>query len=91
MKLASLKTGRSSSSSERDGRLVVVSRDLTHCVDASHIAPNLQAALDDSGTIFSHLADLAESLANRTLKPGGPVPFYYEMRRKVRRDIIRIA
>jgi fumarylacetoacetate (FAA) hydrolase len=39
MKLASLKHGR-------DGRLVVVSRDLTRYVDASHIAPSLQAALD---------------------------------------------
>jgi fumarylacetoacetate (FAA) hydrolase len=39
MKLASLKHGR-------DGRLVVVSRDLTRYADASHIAPSLQAALD---------------------------------------------
>ena len=30
----------------RDGRLVVVSRDLAWCTDARHIAPNLQAALD---------------------------------------------
>ena len=56
MKLASLKSGR-------DGRLVVVSRDLTHYVDANHIAPNLQAALDDDGgVVFGHLTDLAESL-----------------------------
>ena len=40
MKLASLKGGR-------DGRLVVVSRDLAWCADAGHIAPTLQAALDD--------------------------------------------
>lgn len=41
MKLATLKDGT------RDGRLVVVSRDLTHCADAGAIAPTLQAALDD--------------------------------------------
>lgn len=40
MKLASLKSGR-------DGRLVVVSRDLETYVDASDVAPTLQAALDD--------------------------------------------
>ena len=39
MKLASLKSGR-------DGALVVVSRDLTRCVSAGHIAPTLQHALD---------------------------------------------
>jgi fumarylacetoacetate (FAA) hydrolase len=39
MKLASLKSGR-------DGALVVVSRDLTRCVAAGHIAPTLQHALD---------------------------------------------
>ena len=41
MKLATLRDG------SRDGRLVVVSRDLTRCSDARHIAPTLQAALDD--------------------------------------------
>ncbi len=40
MKLASLKNGR-------DGRLVVVSRDLSRCADASAVAPTMQAALDD--------------------------------------------
>ena len=40
MKLASLKGGR-------DGRLVVVSRDITRCCTADGIAPTLQAALDD--------------------------------------------
>ncbi len=39
MKLASLKQGR-------DGRLVVVSRDLTRATEATEIAPTLQAALD---------------------------------------------
>lgn len=40
MKLASLKGGR-------DGRLVVVSRDLTRWLDASDVAATMQAALDD--------------------------------------------
>ncbi|MFN7621459.1 MAG: FAA hydrolase family protein, partial [bacterium] len=40
MKLASLKHGR-------DGRLVIVSRDLAWFTDAFLIAPTLQAALDD--------------------------------------------
>lgn len=56
MKLASLRNGR------RDGRLVVVSRDLTRCTDASYLVPTLQAALDDWRRIAPHLAALAESL-----------------------------
>jgi len=31
----------------RDGKLVVVSKDNTRCVDATDVAPNLQAAMDD--------------------------------------------
>lgn len=41
MKLATLKNKR------RDGQLILVSRDLTRAVDASDIAPTLQAAIDD--------------------------------------------
>ncbi|MHA1543725.1 MAG: fumarylacetoacetate hydrolase family protein, partial [Alphaproteobacteria bacterium] len=40
MKLASLKEGR-------DGRLVVVSKDLKRMTPAGDIAPTLQAALDN--------------------------------------------
>ena len=40
MKLATLKNG------SRDGRLVVVSRDLTRASEAGTVAPTLQAALD---------------------------------------------
>ena len=40
MKLASLKSGR-------DGKLIVVSRDMSRAVSAETIAPTLQAALDD--------------------------------------------
>ncbi|MDN2566231.1 fumarylacetoacetate hydrolase family protein [Aquibium sp. A9E412] len=56
MKLATLKNGT------RDGRLVVVSRDLTRCTDAAFLAPTLQAALDDWRRIAPHLEALAESL-----------------------------
>lgn len=56
MKLATLKNGM------RDGKLVVVSRDLTRFTDASFLAPNLQAALDDWHRMSPHLAALAESL-----------------------------
>ncbi len=55
MKLASLKQGR-------DGRLVVVSRDLSRCTDATHIAPTLQAALDDWTTLAPQLEDLSGQL-----------------------------
>lgn len=56
MKLATLKNGR------RDGRLVVVSRDLTRCTDASFLVPTLQAAMDDWRRISPHLEAMAESL-----------------------------
>jgi fumarylacetoacetate (FAA) hydrolase len=56
MKLATLKNGR------RDGKLVVVSKDLTRYTDASFLVPTLQAALDDWRRIAPHLEALAESL-----------------------------
>ena len=55
MKLASLKHGR-------DGRLVVVSRDLTRCAAAEGSAPTMQAALDDWATTAPLLAALAARL-----------------------------
>jgi fumarylacetoacetate (FAA) hydrolase len=55
MKLASLKHGR-------DGRLVIVSRDLAWFTDAFLIAPTLQAALDDWDRLEPDLRALAESL-----------------------------
>ncbi len=63
MKLASLRNGA------RDGRLVVVSDDLTRCTDAGAIAPTLQDALDDWLRTAPQLAALAESLEH------GAVPF----------------
>ena len=55
MKLASLAHGR-------DGRLVVVSRDLTRATDAFPVVATLQAALDDWQRHAPRLADLAEGL-----------------------------
>ena len=55
MKLASLK-------SSLDGRLVIVSRDLTRTVLASSIAPTMQAALDNWSGIAPALAARAEKL-----------------------------
>ncbi|TNC14106.1 fumarylacetoacetate hydrolase family protein [Methylobacterium terricola] len=55
MKLASLKHGR-------DGRLVVVSRDLTRATDAFIVVPTLQQALDDWERYAPALEALAEQL-----------------------------
>ncbi|MEM9839551.1 MAG: fumarylacetoacetate hydrolase family protein [Pseudomonadota bacterium] len=55
MKLASLKSGR-------DGKLVVVSRDLSRCASAESIAPTLQAALDNWSVCSAQLQALADDL-----------------------------
>lgn len=55
MKLASLMHGR-------DGRLVVVSQDLTRATDAFPVVSTLQAALDDWDRHAPRLADLAVGL-----------------------------
>lgn len=55
MKLASLKDGR-------DGKLVVVSKDLKRMTPATEIAPTLQAAIDDWANVFLRLRGLYESL-----------------------------
>jgi fumarylacetoacetate (FAA) hydrolase len=60
MKLGSLKEGR-------DGRLVVVSDDLAWCADARHLAPTLQAALDDWAKVEPQLRLLATDLAHGTI------------------------
>ena len=52
MKLATLKDGR-------DGRLVVVSRDLARCASAANVAPTLQAALDSWATARPALESIA--------------------------------
>jgi len=55
MKLASLKHGR-------DGRLVVVSRDLSRAADASAVAPTLREALDDWAAAEPRLIEIADAL-----------------------------
>ena len=60
MKLGSLPGGR-------DGRLVVVSEDLAWCADAAHIAPTLQAALDDWAEVAPRLELLATDLAHEAI------------------------
>ncbi|HYK80132.1 MAG TPA: hypothetical protein VEU95_10910, partial [Micropepsaceae bacterium] len=55
MKLASLKHGR-------DGRLLVVSRDLTRAQAVADIAPTLQAALDHWTETAPRLMELSETL-----------------------------
>jgi fumarylacetoacetate (FAA) hydrolase len=79
MKLASLKD-------RRDGRLVVVSRDLSRCADASAVAPTLQAALDNWDAALPRLTEIADSLeANRIahlsfdpVKCSSPLPRAYQ-------------
>jgi len=56
MKLATLRDGT------RDGALLVVSRDLKQAVPADHIAPTLQAALDDWNYLAPQLETLSEEL-----------------------------
>jgi len=56
MKLATLKN------STRDGRLVVVSRDLTRCSEVGHIARTLQDALDDWDHVAPRLGRVAQGL-----------------------------
>ncbi len=56
MKLATLRNGA------RDGRLVVVSRDLTQAADAGAIAATLQTALDDWARVAPRLEALAAQL-----------------------------
>src|SRR5687768_1985173 len=55
MKLGSLGSGR-------DGRLVVVSRDLARAVEAQRVAPTLQAALDRWSELAPALTRLAQEL-----------------------------
>jgi len=63
VKLASLKRGG------RDGRLVIVSRDLTRCLAVPGIAPTLQAALDDWDSIAPRLAARAAALDANPAQP----------------------
>jgi fumarylacetoacetate (FAA) hydrolase len=79
VKLASLKSGR-------DGKLVVVSNDLAWYADAGHIAPTLQAALDDWDRVLPDLQNLAIDLEHETIpmqrfhehKAAAPLPRAYQ-------------
>jgi len=68
MKLATL------DDDSRDGRLVVVSNDLTRCTDARRIAPTLQAALDDWPRLAPELAALARALESGSV----PIERFHE-------------
>jgi fumarylacetoacetate (FAA) hydrolase len=63
VKLATLRRGG------RDGRLVVVSRDLTRCQLVPGIAPTLQAALDDWASLAPRLAERAAALELTSSQP----------------------
>ena len=67
MKLASLKSGR-------DGRLVIVSNDLTRYTDAGRVALTLQAALDDWTNVEPGLRELAQGLESGSV----PVERFHE-------------
>jgi len=80
VKVASLKQ-------DRDGTLVVVSRDLARCVVAAGIAPTLQAALDNWADAAPHLSQLYYSLNDgwvegeeifRTDECASPLPRAYQ-------------
>ncbi len=58
MKLATLKD------TTRDGKLVVVSKDLTRCSEVGHIARSLQAALDDWDHVGPRLLRVADGIEN---------------------------
>jgi fumarylacetoacetate (FAA) hydrolase len=80
MKLATLKD------STRDGRLVVVSKDLTRCSDVGHIARTLQAALDDwehAGPRLGRVAEGIETGSQPTMRfhehdAASPLPRAYQ-------------
>ncbi|MEP3421813.1 MAG: fumarylacetoacetate hydrolase family protein [Erythrobacter sp.] len=61
MKLATLNDGT------RDGKLVVVSKDLTRCCAAGYIAPTMQAALDNWARIAPELEVLARDVEHETV------------------------
>lgn len=79
MKLASLKSGR-------DGKLVVVSRDLKRMTSAEGIAATMQEAIDNWGNVFPKLRALYETLnsgavdgeAFEEAKCASPLPRAYQ-------------
>lgn len=61
MKLASLKQ-------DRDGKLIVVSKDLSKYVDADNIAPTMQMALDNWEVVEAKLKSLSDDLISGKVK-----------------------
>jgi len=61
MKLATLNDGT------RDGKLVVVSKDLTRCCAAGYIAPTMQAALDNWARVAPELELLATDVEHEAV------------------------
>ncbi len=78
MKLASLRT------QARDGALIVVSKDGTRYLPAQHVAPHLQAALDQWDACQAKLQALSDELQAGAGQPlelkqlGAPLPRAYE-------------
>jgi fumarylacetoacetate (FAA) hydrolase len=80
MRLATFRDG------SRDGRLSLVRQDGTRLADASHIARNLQAALDDWDSIEPLLREMDAELENGRIATGplllhqlqAPLPRAYE-------------
>ena len=68
MKLASLRDGTP------EGRLVVVSRDVTLCSDARHVAPTLRAALEE----WASVAPALDLIARGVESGGQPVQRFHE-------------
>ncbi len=63
MKLATLPDGT------RDGRLVVVSSDLTHCADAERAAPTMQHLLDHWETVVKSVREVEKGLEHGVVWP----------------------
>ncbi|KRB93552.1 fumarylacetoacetate hydrolase family protein [Noviherbaspirillum sp. Root189] len=68
MKLATLKNGT------RDGKLVVVSRDLTRAVEAGAKVPTMQAAIEHWEQVLPYLQDLSDRLNSNDIS--GAIPFH---------------
>jgi fumarylacetoacetate (FAA) hydrolase len=66
MKLATLRNGT------RDGRLLIVSRDLTQMIDAHDIAPNMQAAIETWSALETRLMQRYEALNEKAVSGARP-------------------
>jgi fumarylacetoacetate (FAA) hydrolase len=66
MKLATLRNG------SRDGRLLIVSRDLTQMVDADDIAPTMQSAIETWSVLEKRLLQRYEALNEKVVSDARP-------------------